>query len=509
MAGELEELCGNCSLSEGEKSGIKIAEGEIVEAREKGVRCLVGKLGSRKRINNEAFKQVLSRIWRPRKGIIFKEVQDNLWIFEFEEDGDKRRVFEGRPWSYDRQILVINELDCNLPPSQMQFSLSPIWVQVHDMPLICMTKGVGEKIGESLGILEDVDVAGDGAGWGRCLRIRVSIDVTKPLERGRALNLGGKTSWVNFKYEKLPLFCFSCGCIVHGNQGCPVPRQTRLSAMEDIKKWGVWPRAEDPRRRWNGGSNAPISGIEVTEDGRQDRATEGGGLPGAHSANHGTNHSGMQLPRAVGIEAVTYNTGSVTKAKYGEIFSPTGVLESGGNNHMQESSGQSIKVGNISNVTDGLQQEDILGHANGLSDGLVSQSNHVGKSPHVEKDREEAHLSCMTRPVSVTLGLLKLVDVNEGTVGGDGEVGGNIQYNKKEGGGINMRKWKKRARTESLSRVSSATGVVIGRKRATFNTALTMDGMGEGSTTRKKMKEMQGKSVNELAVAVEQPRQGK
>jgi hypothetical protein len=72
-----------------------------------------------------------------------------------------------------------------------------------------------------------------------------------------------------------------------------------------------------------------------------------------------------------------------------------------------------------------------------------------------------------------------------------------------------MRKWKKRARTESLSRVSSATGVVIGRKRATFNTALTMDGMGEGSTTRKKTKEMQGKSVNELAVAIEQPRQGK
>jgi hypothetical protein len=104
--------------------------------------------------------------------------------------------------------------------------------------------------------------------------------------------------------------------------------------VEDIKKWGVWLRAEDPRRRWNGRSNAPISGIEVTGDGRQDRATEGGGLPGAHNANHGTDHSGMQLPRAVGIEAVTYNTGSVTKAKYGEIFSPTDVLESGGNNHV-------------------------------------------------------------------------------------------------------------------------------------------------------------------------------
>jgi hypothetical protein len=49
MAEELEELCGNISLSEGEKSGIKIAEGEIVEAREKGARCLVGKIGSGKR----------------------------------------------------------------------------------------------------------------------------------------------------------------------------------------------------------------------------------------------------------------------------------------------------------------------------------------------------------------------------------------------------------------------------------------------------------------------------
>jgi hypothetical protein len=32
------------------------------------------------------------------------------------------------------------------------------------MPLICMNKGVGTKIRESLGSLEDLDVAGDGMG---------------------------------------------------------------------------------------------------------------------------------------------------------------------------------------------------------------------------------------------------------------------------------------------------------------------------------------------------------
>lgn len=32
-------------------------------------------------------------------------------------------------------------------------------------------------------------MVGDGGGWGRCLRLRVSIDLHNPLERGRALSM--------------------------------------------------------------------------------------------------------------------------------------------------------------------------------------------------------------------------------------------------------------------------------------------------------------------------------
>lgn len=109
----------------------------------------------------------------------------------------------------------------------MQFTHSPFWIQVHDLPLVCMTKVVGNKIGESLGDLEDVDVAGDGTGWGRCLRIRVQIDLQRPLERGRAIHLNDKVYWVTFKYENLPLFCFNCGRILHGEKGCMEKRSSR------------------------------------------------------------------------------------------------------------------------------------------------------------------------------------------------------------------------------------------------------------------------------------------
>jgi hypothetical protein len=151
-------------------------------------------------------------------------------LFEFEDESDMRRVLKGRPWLFDRQIMVLNEFDGSIPISQMQFTHSPFWVQVHEMPLLLMTKGIGEKIRMSLGRLVDVDVARDGIGWGRCLRIRMVINLTKPLDRGRALTLAGKSYWVIFKYEKLSSLCFECGRIIHGVKGCPVQKSTRLNS---------------------------------------------------------------------------------------------------------------------------------------------------------------------------------------------------------------------------------------------------------------------------------------
>jgi hypothetical protein len=99
---------------------------------------------------------------------------------------------------------VIKEVEDNILPMQMDFTQSPFWVQVHDMTLGCMNREIGQKIGATLELVEDVDVTGDGVGWGRCLHIRVHMDLTKPLDRGCALNLNGKLVRVNFKYEKLP-----------------------------------------------------------------------------------------------------------------------------------------------------------------------------------------------------------------------------------------------------------------------------------------------------------------
>jgi hypothetical protein len=75
----------------------------------------------------------------------FKDLRDNIWLFEFSDQEDKMRVLNGRPWSFDRQILVLNEFDGSTLPSQLEFNYSLFWIQVHDMPLICMNKAFQKK----------------------------------------------------------------------------------------------------------------------------------------------------------------------------------------------------------------------------------------------------------------------------------------------------------------------------------------------------------------------------
>jgi hypothetical protein len=69
----------------------------------------------------------------------------------------------------------------------MAFTRAAFWLLVDNMPLGCISNEIGYNIGASLGKVEVMGVKEDEIGWGKILRIMVEIDLTKPLERERAL----------------------------------------------------------------------------------------------------------------------------------------------------------------------------------------------------------------------------------------------------------------------------------------------------------------------------------
>jgi len=95
----------------------------------------------------------------------------------------------------------------------------------------------------------DVDVQDAGVQWGRCLRVRVHLSVTKKLVQGKKITVeGGESRWVNFKYERLPNFCYQCGLLSHALKDCPDQGKCINQSENEGLQYGAWLRGEIMRR---------------------------------------------------------------------------------------------------------------------------------------------------------------------------------------------------------------------------------------------------------------------
>ena len=128
------------------------------------------------------------------------------------------KIIATESWSFDKHLMVLQKYDKEADLTEMDFKLATFWVQVHDIPIRFRNKKVAEKIYEAIGtvnVITDENVhEGD-----KFIRIEVTVDISKPLCRGRVISLdNGKELWVSFKYERLPNIW--CGSLMHDDRDC-------------------------------------------------------------------------------------------------------------------------------------------------------------------------------------------------------------------------------------------------------------------------------------------------
>ena len=79
------------------------------------------------------------------------------------------------------------------------------------------------------------------------MRVRVAIDITKPLCRGRKISTtSGKEGWVSFKYERLPNICYGCGRLTHSDRECLAWTKNEDPYRTEARQFGPWLRASNP-----------------------------------------------------------------------------------------------------------------------------------------------------------------------------------------------------------------------------------------------------------------------
>lgn len=76
------------------------------------------------------------------------------------------------------------------------------------------------------------------------MQVRVFVDITKPLCRGRKIGLNnGEDSWVSFKYERLPNLCYWRGRLTHHDKECSLWSKQKGLIKEGDQQFGSWLRA--------------------------------------------------------------------------------------------------------------------------------------------------------------------------------------------------------------------------------------------------------------------------
>lgn len=61
-----------------------------------------------------------------------------------------------------------------------------------NLPLDCMNKGMGVRLGVSIWRIIEVEVQEGDVAWGKSLRVYIELDIRKQLARERTVNVQGE-----------------------------------------------------------------------------------------------------------------------------------------------------------------------------------------------------------------------------------------------------------------------------------------------------------------------------
>ncbi|XP_019165703.1 PREDICTED: uncharacterized protein LOC109161666 [Ipomoea nil] len=273
----------------------KEEQGVRFEDEELGVQTLpasrqtwsvVGRFLTDRILKTEVMKRVMASAWKPLMGIEITDVQPNLFLFTFFDEPDMRRVMEEGPWAFENATLLCQVLNDGDDPLQVSLNSVDLWVQVSDIPQGYRTVKVLERIGDYVGVFLRYDERNFERQWTSFYRVRITHDVSKPLKRRMKMILrDGSSTWINFKYERLHMFCFFCGRMGHTDKFCLQARRSllkpeqypfgvsmRAGGSSPVKELGEkWFRLGQERRReigYGGEGGRLAVGVEVRGEGQ-------------------------------------------------------------------------------------------------------------------------------------------------------------------------------------------------------------------------------------------------
>ncbi|KAE8687139.1 hypothetical protein F3Y22_tig00111022pilonHSYRG00109 [Hibiscus syriacus] len=211
---------------------------------------IVARIIGFKKVESEEVLRVFRSIWGHAILSESSILKDNMFLFKFKTLSDKLAIMKRTPWSFEGMLLAIVHFDPTLSLEEFDFRPLAVWVRIYELPLEYMKIETAEKIGNRIGKTIATDTRpGDGR-MGDFLRVRVEIDISKPLRICVKMGMfaNGDPRKCLLKYERLPSFCHKVS---------PIKRPEESSSRR--KKGIIYVEGENNGRSLTSSTNSPIS----------------------------------------------------------------------------------------------------------------------------------------------------------------------------------------------------------------------------------------------------------
>ncbi|KAM0844544.1 hypothetical protein ACQ4PT_056993 [Festuca glaucescens] len=237
----LDDMFSHLELNEDELDDVVIGVDDAREYQQAARWLAIGKVHTSRSFSAEALFEKMKAVWNLSRDPIFREAGENLFIFQMHCLGD--------------------------------------WKKIHGIPELYRKQEVADDLARRVGKVKEVQMSPKLFYEGNYVRIRVKLDITRPLMRFVSLTLPEGRRRLAVKYEKIPFFCKRCGLLGHDHEECGDGVWTEAQLQ-----YGTWMLAV---RRANQPAPAPRKFIP--------RAPMRGGFSGK-----GTTHSSGPKKRSSG-----------------------------------------------------------------------------------------------------------------------------------------------------------------------------------------------------------------
>ncbi|MBA0709096.1 hypothetical protein Golax_024162, partial [Gossypium laxum] len=151
----------------------------------------VGKIMAKEKSNREAMYRVFKSLWLTKEEVNFVALNNGAIIVKFRCLEDRSRILNIMPWLLDNCLFAMMPFIKGKDIDTYEFKMSLFWLRDRN------------------------------GGWTKFLRLKIKINVSNPLRRiVKLVERDAIEIICVLKYERLPVFCYSCGLIGHTTTKC-------------------------------------------------------------------------------------------------------------------------------------------------------------------------------------------------------------------------------------------------------------------------------------------------